>query len=77
MYIATFFTHFGAVSFNKSLENLGQKGIMMPVPRVLSASCGVCIKFDSIDEIDFSKFDDLSEVYLQENGEYKQIYSND
>lgn len=77
MYIATFFTHFGAVSFNKNLEKHGQKGIMMPVPRVLSASCGVCIKFDSIEEINFENCSDLSEVYSYNNNEYKLIYSND
>ncbi len=77
MYLATFFTHFGAVSFNKTLEKHGQKGVMMPVPRVLSASCGVCVKFDDIKDIDFENCSDLSEVYSQENGEYKLIYSNE
>ena len=75
MYIATFFTHFGAVSFNRNLEKMGRTGIMMPVPRVLSASCGVCIKFDSIDGIDFAVCTDLSEIYLEENKKYKLIYS--
>ncbi len=77
MYLATFFTHFGAVSFNKNLEKHGQKGVMMPVPRVLSASCGVCVKFDNIEGIDFENCPDLSEVYSQKNDEYKLVYSNE
>ena len=44
--IATFHTHFGAMSFQKKVEKLGRSAGMMPVPRALSASCGVCVRFD-------------------------------
>ena len=42
-HIATFHTHFGALSFHKKLKALGDQAIMMPVPRKLSASCGTCV----------------------------------
>lgn len=50
---------------------------MMPVPRTLSSSCGVCIEFkrDTIKDIIST---DIQSVYLiSENREYKLIYSND
>ena len=44
-YIATFYTHFGAVSFHRKMKN-GAAGVrMMPVPRALSSSCGTCVRF--------------------------------
>ncbi len=44
-YIATFHTHFGAMNFLRTMKKDKIVAEMMPVPRVLSASCGVCVKF--------------------------------
>ena len=44
-YIATFFSHFGAMSFKKKCEKEGYPATIMPVPRNLSSSCGTCVKF--------------------------------
>lgn len=78
MYIATFYTHFGAVNFTRVLSKHGQKGVMMPVPRILSASCGVCVGFENNDGIDIEACDDLQEIYYK-NGEndYKLIFSRE
>lgn len=46
-YIATFFSHFGAIRFQKNLQNIGGGGVIMPVPRALSSSCGTCVSFES------------------------------
>ena len=45
-YIATFYTHFGALSLQRKLKKQGVPAQMMPVPRALSASCGVCVRFE-------------------------------
>jgi len=48
-YIATFFSHFGAVRFRKELDMAGIGGLtctLMPVPRFLSSSCGTCVKIE-------------------------------
>lgn len=42
-YIATFYSHFGAVRFVKELSKIGAAGKMKPVPRSLSSSCGTCV----------------------------------
>ena len=44
-YIATFFSHFGAMSFKKKCEKEGYPATIMPVPRNLSSSCGTCVRF--------------------------------
>ena len=42
-YLVTFFNHSGAIKYKKMLQKEGLSSIMMPVPRSLSSSCGVCI----------------------------------
>ena len=88
-HIATFHTHFGALSFHKKLKALGDgavlaggerlvfsTAVMMPVPRKLSASCGTCVKF-------FLPFDpawadeDLDGVYLREGETYQLLFENE
>nr|WP_294524911.1 DUF3343 domain-containing protein [uncultured Blautia sp.] len=44
-YIATFYSHFGAMAFHKKCKEAGFKSRIMPVPRALSSSCGTCVWF--------------------------------
>jgi len=44
-FLATFYTHYGAMRFNKFCSKEGIAAKMAPVPRELSASCGVCVRF--------------------------------
>jgi hypothetical protein len=44
-YLATFHTHYGAIRFHRLWEKDGLPAKMMPVPRELSSSCGVCVRF--------------------------------
>jgi len=44
-YIATFYSHFGAMAFHKQCKEAGFESRIMPVPRTLSSSCGTCVKF--------------------------------
>jgi len=44
-YIATFYSDFGALSFCRGLQNLSVQAELMPTPRKLSSSCGVCVGF--------------------------------
>lgn len=46
-YVATFFTHFDAVRFAKTLRTAGHSAQPMPVPRRLSSSCGTCVRFSA------------------------------
>ncbi len=49
-YVATFFSHFGAMSFKKKCDKEGYPAVIMPVPRNLSSSCGTCVKFTGLAE---------------------------
>lgn len=46
-YIATFFSHFGAIRFQKQCAGLGWQAQVRPVPRNLSSSCGTCVYFST------------------------------
>lgn len=46
-YIATFFSHFGAIRFQKQCASLGWQAAVRPVPRNLSSSCGTCVFFST------------------------------
>ena len=46
-YIATFFSHFGALRFQKLCADKGWHAEVRPVPRSLSSSCGTCVFFST------------------------------
>ena len=48
-YVATFFSHFGAMAFKKKCDQEGFAAKIMPVPRNLSSSCGTCVKYRTPD----------------------------
>ena len=58
--IATFFSHFGAMRCKKLCDRAGLPARMMPVPRMLSSSCGTCVRIET---------EDLSAVPLTEESE--------
>ena len=45
-YIATFYSHFGAIRFKRLCESRRISAKMMPVPRDLSSSCGTCVLYE-------------------------------
>ena len=45
-YIATFFSHFGAIRFKKLCQKASWPARIMPVPRDLSSSCGTCVRYE-------------------------------
>ena len=44
-YVATFFSHFSALRFQRLCTKLGYEAQLAPVPRSLSSSCGTCVLF--------------------------------
>ena len=44
-YIATFYSHFGAIRFKREGKGKIEEPRLMPVPRNLSSSCGTCVRF--------------------------------
>ena len=49
IFIATFYSHFGAMRCKKECDKAGISARLMPVPRMLSSSCGTCVRIESED----------------------------
>ena len=76
-YIATFHTHYGAMRFHQQLKKREIAAQMMPVPRNLSASCGVCVRFQMNDPNLWIDYEDLDQVVeCETNRTYRVIYQN-
>lgn len=76
-YIATFHTHLSALRTSRALSKRGIAASMAPVPRKLSSSCGVCVRFEAegscLEEMD----GDVETVYqCMEDGEHRPIHHN-
>ena len=78
LYIATFFTHYGAVKFSRDLREAGVENQMMPVPRKLSSSCGTCVRFSTEgDPLRYvcSEVDKIAQA--EESHTYKILYESE
>ena len=77
-YIATFFSHFGAMRFHKLCAERGWSAQLSPVPRALSSSCGTCVLFQAAELTakDVSQLitPELEQLVLDENG-YSFLYT--
>lgn len=76
-YIATFYTHLGAVRYNRFLKGKGIQSETMPVPRKYSSDCGIGVKFITQDEINGLISEDIDKIFLLHEGEDRLIYKNE
>ncbi len=73
-YIVTFHTHSGALKCSKYCKACDIPCVLMPVPRKLSSSCGVCAKISSTTApVDFDLMDG-DKVYRITNDIYELVY---
>lgn len=75
-YIATFYTHFGAIKYSKYLSDKNIASEVMPVPRKLSSSCGICVKFKTDIDISTIISKDMEKVFAINENSMKLIYEN-
>ena len=73
-YLATFFTHSGAIKYQRHLKNCDISVELMPVPRKLSSNCGIAAKFCYDSDIKTMISDDIERLYTIEGREYRMIY---
>ena len=76
-YIATFYSHFAAVRFKKEIDALGPASSrLMPVPRSLSSSCGVCVRFETDEPIAPERLtgEELEQIVRVDGSDYVPIY---
>lgn len=77
-YIATFYSHFGAIRFKREAPEGVTNIELRPVPRDLSSSCGTSASFDADENFTFT--DDPTEeieqiVAITDEG-YKTIFES-
>lgn len=74
-FIATFHTHYGALTFFNKLKEAGLTAKIMPVPRKLSSSCGICVGFSGdTNNIETARAaEDIEQIYSNENNNYTLI----
>ena len=75
IYIAAFYSHFGAIRYRKMCEKNHFTAKIMPVPRDLSSSCGTCVRYEGEQAFPESEYPEELEqvVQLTENG-YQTLY---
>lgn len=73
-HLATFYTHYGAVRFHKYCQKNGIPAKMVPVPRELSASCGICVRFEAEQAPTVTEHEDMEQCYaVAESGAYVPV----
>ena len=74
-YIATFFSHFGAIRFEKNCRTKNVPAKLMPVPRTLSSSCGTCVSYeDSNHDIENFITDEVEQIVEVLDSGYNECY---
>lgn len=76
-YMVIFFTHSGAIKYNRYLQELGIESNLMPVPRRLSSSCGIGARFIYDNSISKIINNDINKIYKVNSGDYQMIYENE
>lgn len=74
-YLATFFTHSGAIKYQKYLKKIDIEAQLMPVPRKLSSNCGIAAKYVFQGDIRKIISEDIEKLFEIQDKETKLIYS--
>ena len=75
-YIATFYSHYGAIQFRRNCQAMNLSAEVMPVPRDLSSSCGTCVLFVAEGEFPENN-EEVEQIVRIEDSGYVCIYHAD
>lgn len=73
-YIALFYTNSAAIKFAKYLKNAAYAGELIPLPRKLTSSCGVGVKFNFSGELAALISEEIEKVYAVRGQKYELVY---
>lgn len=77
-YIATFYSHFGAIRYKKICDGQGMNARVMPVPRNLSSSCGTCVGYSGETYIVNDKYlEELEQIVIVTEQGYDVVFSSE
>lgn len=74
IFIATFYSHFGAMRCKKACDDTGISARMMPVPRALSSSCGTCVRVEADDMGTIPRTEESEQIALEEQDGYRILW---
>ena len=75
-YVATFYSHFGAIQFEQFCKQRAITVHLQPVPRWLSSSCGTCAIFQVDRCIVEDILEDIEQVVEKQTEGYREIYKS-
>lgn len=74
-YLASFYSHFGAIRYKRLCQEEGIEARIMPIPRDLSSSCGSCVCYQAVSPRLFPDYlDELEQVVEVVEGGYRLVY---
>ena len=73
-YVAIFFTHSGAIKFNRFSKKNNIQCELMPVPRKLSSNCGIGAKFRYSRDLNDIIDDEIEKILEVCDKAYKLVY---
>lgn len=76
-YMVLFFTHSGAIKFQRKCKKKNISCELMPVPRVLSSNCSISAKIKVGNDIENLINDEMEKVFLIEGQDNKLIYESE
>lgn len=68
-FVATFYSHFGAIRYVQLCREAGFPAKLMPVPRNLSSSCGTCVRYEGTRFCPVKEIPEETEQIVEENGD--------
>lgn len=76
-YTVTFFTHSGAIRFERSMKQKCIDVILMPVPRKLSSNCGIAARINLEGDIRDILTGEIDKVFATECEKPILVYDSD
>lgn len=76
-YVAIFFTHSGAIKFNRKAKSNNIECELMPVPRKLSSNCGIGAKFKFDKDVLSLVDDEIEKIFIVKDDKYELVYSEE
>lgn len=75
-FIALFYTHSGAIKYNKFLREEKIEAELSPTPRKLSSNCGIAARFQYDGCIDSIVCDEIEKLYEVRENDYILVFEN-
>ncbi len=74
IYTVLFFTHSGAIKFDRNCKKNSIQCELMPVPRILSSNCSISAKIVFNGNVNDIIDDEIEKIFLTQDNENKLIY---